>query len=376
MRNNTRVPLGPALLFAALALVANLLHGPIHAATRAALLVPDLLVFQPLRPSVLYTLPTVVSDVHYESPHGTLNGREYAPVLGRTLPAIVLALGVYPVGQDDHGLIRLANGLARAGMIVLVPTSEGLNAGHISPVEVDDLIGWFETIQSDPRVDPDRVGFVGFSVGGGLVLAAAADPRIAGSVHDVVTMGGYSDARDLLVSIGSHRSPPDSEEAWSPSELSRAAFYRQLIDLLPNPDERERFDTAYFGQDAAPVDPALLSATGHQVLNILSSEGSADVGNKIDSLPDTWLRSLRKVSISGRTESLKARTFVLHDRSDTYVPVDQSRRLARAAPERFDYVEYDLFSHVVPAAPKDPIAFAGEVLKLGSQLYRWFLTLD
>ena len=108
----------------------------------------------------------------------------------------------------------MAEGLARAGLVTLLPISADLNAGNIYPSEIDALVRAFETLEARPEVDPARIGFIALSVGGGLAMCAVADPRIRERVAFVSTFGGYFDARDLFVDVISRtRDTPEGSEA-------------------------------------------------------------------------------------------------------------------------------------------------------------------
>ena len=45
----------------------------------------------------------------------------YAPAGGGKRGAVLLFMGVNPAGKDDPRVVNLANGLARAGMVVMIP---------------------------------------------------------------------------------------------------------------------------------------------------------------------------------------------------------------------------------------------------------------
>src|SRR5918994_2229637 len=101
----------------------------------------------------------------------------------RRAGGMLLVLGVNNVGRNHPVVARVADGLARSGVAVLVPDSRVLLAGRLEVGEIDGVVRAFQLLAARPEVDPDRVGIVGFSVGGSLALLAAGDPRIAGGVR-------------------------------------------------------------------------------------------------------------------------------------------------------------------------------------------------
>ena len=71
-------------------------------------------------------------------------------------------------------------------LVMVVPFSTRLAAERIELVEIDALVGVFEYLEEQAYVDPERIGYMGLSVGGSLALLAAADERVAERVDYVV----------------------------------------------------------------------------------------------------------------------------------------------------------------------------------------------
>lgn len=127
---------------------------------------------------------------------------------GRTAkaPAVVLLHGTDGLeGESGTEIPKLADQIADAGFVVFVPEYFDRNAPVGLPLEVVfarriQSVGTYaprvatavEHARSDPRVDRDRLGLVGLSLGGGLALQyAVAAP--AGTVDAVVDFFGYID---------------------------------------------------------------------------------------------------------------------------------------------------------------------------------------
>lgn len=366
-----------SLLALALALIAAAL-GPrsLLAAGRTALLLPDLLVFQPFRPSTSLTLPPSRSSLTIPGPDDGETGDLYQPAFASGSPAVIVVLGVYPAPLDDPYVRRLGDALARAGLVAYLPDSPRLREGHIEPKEIDALVAAFQAVRQLPSVDSRRVGFLGLSVGGGLALLAAADPRIADDVFYVQSVGGYSNAFDLLRAIGSHTTTGPNPQPWEPSPLAVSAYRRQLIDIVPDPDDRQRLEASYLSADPAPLNSGLLSATALQVRDLLNGGTPEMIGGLLDSLPPAAADKLRQLSPDHRLDRLRAPVLLIHDRHDPYVPVTESRQLAERLGPRALFREYDLFAHVIPSGPANVPLFLGELAALASQTDTWFRLLS
>src|SRR5262249_27449459 len=146
--------------------------------------------------------------------------------------------GVNP-DPEDATLHRLAAGLARTGVVTVIPRSSRLLAGIIAPEEVEVLVSTFQYLEGLSYVDADRVGFAGFCVGASLSALAAADPRIADRVAFVNFFGGYFDARDVIRAVGTRQMREGGAVSpWTPHPMTVQVFARYLLPSLT--DEHDR----------------------------------------------------------------------------------------------------------------------------------------
>lgn len=127
--------------------------------------------------------------IHFFSDRLRLDGDLYLPdgPIDKPLPAVITASGY--TGLKDIHPARFARALAPHGYACLAfdyrghGYSEG-ERGHLVPQEqVEDVRAAVTFMAAQPEVDPDRIGLVGWALGGGGVLAEAADdPRVAAVV--------------------------------------------------------------------------------------------------------------------------------------------------------------------------------------------------
>ena len=182
---------------------------PTRVGIQTAVLLPNLLDAGP-KPLTVFSAEPQRSAVEYRP--GTDDGEPELAELwlpswaapDRRAGAMLLVLGVNNVGRNHPVVERVADGLARTGVAVLVPDSRVLLEGRLEVGEVDGVVRAFELLAARPEVDPQRVGIVGFSIGGSLALLAAADPRIADEVQWVNAFGAFADASTYLASVAAH----------------------------------------------------------------------------------------------------------------------------------------------------------------------------
>lgn len=233
------------------------------------------------------------------------------PADGKTHPALILAMGVRIHENDRHIILRLADSLARLGYVVLWPRSKGLEDGAAKFERPEIIIESFNYLKNKPEVDKKRISFIGFSAGSSISTVAAEDPSIASQVHSVVFFGGYYNISDYLTSVANSQFLVDGEEVpWQPSE----------------------------------------SALWH-TSRILETYGvSLDLFENRDEVPEEVKKALAELSPHTKIENLKAKLFILHDKSDASIPWVESEKLKKDIDGRIPYTYHisALFEHIQP----------------------------
>jgi acetyl esterase/lipase len=368
------------LLLGVLLLLAASLLPPVRVAGKTLLLLPDMFPTSPLRPLTWVTPAPRVEEYGYDFPGGRVDSDIYLPAGSGRHGALILLLGAVGYPRRDPTLVRFADGLARAGTVVMVPESSNLQNGDLLPEEVEGLLRAVDHLRERPEVDAERVGFLGFSVGGSMALLAAQQGRGVETVAFVNAFGAYYDARDLLQAVATEQILVDgTAQPWQPAELTRWVFTRQLILPLPDEQDREILSRAFLDQQ--PEEPegfGPLSAAGRTVAHLLRHPAPDQASALIEALPPEIQLRLDGISPSRGLQRTRARIYLMHDRSDSYIPFVESRKIAAQAPAGAvrAHTEFDLFAHVMPDRPLPGPHFAVEVFKLyrhAWQFYQEFL---
>ncbi|BBZ39413.1 alpha/beta hydrolase [Mycobacterium conspicuum] len=148
------------------------------------------------------------NDIEFTGEGGvTLRGWLFVPDSAPPHPAITMAHGF--AGVKEHGLARFAEFFAGAGFVVLVHDHRGFGSSDGEPrYDVDpwqQVADWRRAVsylESNPDVDPDRVGLWGSSYAGGhAIVLGASDRRLRAVVAQVPTVSGYQQSL--------RRVPPD-----------------------------------------------------------------------------------------------------------------------------------------------------------------------
>ena len=158
-------------------------------------------------------LGIAAEDVELTAPDGTCLRAWFLPGPAasddaRALPAVVVLHGWGSAATD---LLPAAPELLAAGLPLLYLDARG--HGRSDPVDfmsmprfaedLDTAVGW---LRRHPRIDPDRIGVVGHSVGAGAcLLAASRDPGIAA----VIAIAAMAHPAELIRSARGLRPAPE-----------------------------------------------------------------------------------------------------------------------------------------------------------------------
>ena len=358
-RHRLRRGLAGLLVAALAATTAFVVLEPFRIAVQTLALVPELLDSGPKPLSLLVPTPERISVTY-----GTATQERLDLYLPRDRaerhPAILLALGVSPAPLDDPRVVRVATAIARLGLIVAVPESTALMANRIDREEPARLVEAFEVVAARPEVSPERVGIVGFSVGGSLGLLAATHPRIAGRVSFVNAFGAYGDAATLLAEVATRRIVVrDEVRAWQPGELTKRVYLGIVLDVIADPAARASVGEAISsiiagdGPTASSYDPAVaagLSGDALAIYQLVTTPDRATAETAIARLSEPSRELLAAISPDRAAAGLRAPVFLMHDEADNAIPFSQLGPLAAAVPPAVlrRVSAFRLFDHVEP----------------------------
>lgn len=349
-------------------------------AIRAAMLVPEVLpgaTFQPLR---AISEPALVEDVRFPYSGGTAGGTMWRPAGPGQHGALILFLGVNP----DYGhepLRQFASAVARQGAVVLLVHGVELGNGRLSLAEVDGLVGAVRYVRELPYVNPKRVGFAGFCVGGSFALLAAGDPRIAADVNFVNAFGGFYSAETLLAAMTTQAAVVDNLtlQPWHPDERATSWFQQAVVNALSGAAERAEVERLLkAGTPLEPEQRRALTPRLRAIHDLLMNRDPSVFGPLYDGLPPDLRGELAKYAPANNFSFLQAKVFLMADANDRYIPHTESKLLNFALREypRRVFTEFDFFDHMTPGALREGFDLVGEVWKLFSHVYLVLLELS
>jgi hypothetical protein len=306
----------------------------IHALAQATAFTSDAVFRLPVRP--LSWVTQVPTTQPIEWPAGG-RGLLTLPSDNDPHPGLILVLGADAAPPDDKRVKRLTESLARIGFAVLLTQSDELDSSLVLPLEIPKLVSAFESLESHPLIRPDRIGYIGLSVGGSLAIVAAAQPEIAADVDFVVAIGPYYDALTLAAAVVSHSfRHPKGIEFWEPATITSRVVRETLLTALP---EAER--------TAIKTGKPTSSKAGGAIVALLNQPTLEDAETLLTSLNPKQQALLESISPRHQMDHLQAPLYLLHDRNDGFIPWVESEKLAMGY-EPSIYHRLDLFNHVDP----------------------------
>ena len=251
----------------------------------------------------------------------------WAPGWGDRHPAMMLVNGATSLGNDDPETRRLSEALARAGYFVMLPEFPFLKAGTLerdATAYIDDA---FRVMSERPETRKMPRGAFGFSVGGGMLLAAAARSGALQHAAYVGALGAYFDLDTYLASVLSrtqHRH--GALEPWDAHEEVRLKLPIAAAEALADPADRAVVTEALraSGGRLAGVAPNGLGSEAVSLWNALVATEYEVALARVRALPPTLRDVFARLSPSTRWADIGAPVFWLHDVGDRFEPVSEA----------------------------------------------------
>jgi len=275
--------------------------------------------------------------ITFESGGATIVADLYRPPGDGPHPAVVVSHGMDDGGRGDPRLVNIADALARAGFVSLVPEYPSLKSLTVRTSAVDEIVDAYRHAESLPYVDSGRVGLFGVSYAGGLSVVAAADPRITDRVRFCFSLGGHHDLRRVVIYMMTGMYREDGDWVYlEPENYGRWVFLANSVHLVDDADDRAvlmRIAEAKLRDPACDVsaDVAELGEEGRNAYALLVCEDPVEAGATIDALGEGIRRYLVALSPSGRVGTLRARLILAHGRDDNMIPYTESVALSAEA---------------------------------------------
>lgn len=223
-------------------------------------------------------------------------------------PAWLFVNGAHPERRREPVVTRLADGLARAGFLVLVPDLPGLGEGAITVRTVEATANVTAAAADRADVRDGRVALIGASTGAGLALVTAGTKELADRISVVAAVAPYANLDKLVcMATTSHYQDETEFERYAVTDLHREVVTRSLLGAA--------------GEDGRAAVDALLANTDPNRFSELYAALPLDVRTLVEQLSPLRVAS-----------SVRAPVEVIVPPKDEYFPLGEARSLAAALP--------------------------------------------
>ena len=253
-------------------------------------------------------------------------------------PALFFVNGVVTEGRRLPEVRQLAEGLARAGYLVVVPDLPGLRWGEIRPETVHETVEVARAVSELPDARDGEVGLIGVSTGATLALLAAEKEDLGGRVSVVAGIAPYTDVKTVLdiATTGYYRKDGRLVRYEADPFLS-AAITQSLVSTLPPSEDRETLLEEL--EEVDRLRPRFLAdlrgmgAEARSVAELLANKDPRRFDELYAGLPKRVRANLEELSPLAGDERVNVPVELISEPQDKYFPVSESYAIGRIAPQ-------------------------------------------
>ena len=323
----------------------------------AVLFIPQVIPSIPVKPLELVTDVPEKRLIQFPTETGVASADLYIPSEPGKHSGILFFMGVVPPDSNEERIVALGEGLARSGLVVMIPWLETQHTNQLVVQDIDDLVWAFEYLRSMEIVNPNNVGMGGICTGASMVMVAAQDSRISSNVKYINSFAGYYDALDMVRSISSRsRFYGDQTSSWIPDKLTLELFTSHLIQGVYSQNEKDLLTRIHINNEIVHESEILsLSDEAINIHLLLKGQSLEVVDQILLNLSVDTIDELRKISPSTNIDQLSAKVFVMHDVADKLVPSEESKRLADFLVQKGQvyHTEFNLFQNEIQVHKDD-----------------------
>jgi pimeloyl-ACP methyl ester carboxylesterase len=277
-------------------------------------------------------------------------------------PAIFFVNGVVTEGRELPEVQRLAEGLARAGYLVVVPDLPGLRRGEIRPQTVHEAVEVARAVAERPDARDGGISLFGVSTGASLALLAAGDDEVAKRISVVAGVAPFTDVRTVLstATTGHYRASSGEMVPYEADPFLAGAITQSLVSTLPPSKDRDvLLDELEEVDRLRPeflADLRGMGAEASSVADLLENTDPDRFDDLYMGLPDEVRAKMEQLSPLAGDRRLEVPVELISGPQDKYFPVSESRAVVRIAPHArvtvsgaLDHVDLSTSARDLPA---------------------------
>ena len=323
----------------------------------AVLFIPQVIPSIPVKPLELVTDVPEKRLIQFPTETGVASADLYIPSEPGKHSGILFFMGVVPPDSNEERIVALGEGLARSGLVVMIPWLETQHTNQLVVQDIDNLVWAFEYLRSMEIVNPNNVGMGGICTGASMVMVAAQDSRISSNVKYINSFAGYYDALDMVRSVSSRsRFYGEQTSSWIPDKLTLELFTSHLIKGVYSQNEKDLLTRIHVNNEIVhEIEIRSLSDNARNIHLLLKGQSLEVVDQILLNLSEDTIDELKKISPSTNIDQLSAKVYVMHDVADKLVPSEESKRLADFLVKKGQvyHTEFNLFQNEIQVHKDD-----------------------
>lgn len=307
---------------------------------KTLLLLPEILSQAPIHPLRWMTKDPVVEGLSFLSENRKHKIRIYRPDDSEKHSTAILIISA--LAPDSELIEKYAKSFARTGFVVVYPEIPQIAAGETTVQNITDLKNLFEFLEKQSFVDPEKIGFIGICGGGAYSLLAAEDELIADKVKYVVTVSPYFDLKTVSQGVFTKSVSLDEKlSSWSPNPLTVEKLKFIYGDFLQNEEEKVQLENLLKG-----VSKESTSERVDKIYQLMINSSADRFEYFWNNLPLDLTEYFASLSPSTNIKNLKAKTYILADRKDTYFSSIEGLALKSSLPvSQVSYIDLNMLEH-------------------------------
>lgn len=240
------------------------------------------------------------------------------------IKTFIVIHGLTLQGERDPRLICFSKALATSGVRTAAISLPALKKCRFEDKDVHAIMDLVRTLSA---VYNQKIGIIGFSLGAGLGLVAAASTDVRDMVEPLILFGAYynlTDIRDIIA--GYSRKVPTNDDQWDSFIWIRLIMAYKNLESLPLNEIEKAELVEFLTQYCVETSIDRKREFYERVLKKLNLEEK--------NIFDVSAEVMKKLSPENKIRSITCRVGLLHDSFDRLIPWQHSEKIFQELSDR------------------------------------------
>lgn len=271
----------------------------------------------------------------------------FIPNKSKSKSAIIMSPGTGLSIKNKILIIQAADNLRKAGITVLIPFPVDLLNDITTETSVLSFKNAFEFIERQPNIDPNKIGYLGLCGGSTVALIAAANPEISHKVSYIAVISTWANTLDFFAEVLAKKTIEPNGHEWHPNKTSHELTIKNILNRLDNENDRQILTGNLISDNANTNSLTKLTPQGQNILNIINSKNIDYIRDNLPNVSPKYKRDFELLIPTNYINQIKAPVFIMHDKNDDFIPVEESERLSTAFGKRAQFLETNILNHTI-----------------------------